>query len=205
MPNHIDVNLSVMGKDQDLGAFTRQAKGKRKPTGDLPTYPTGLKNYNYELATNPASSVFEFDRLIPLPESYSQFPYSKHGYDLEVETWGIKWGAYAHKPPRFKEGCATYWFRCAWEAPRVFLEKVSMRWPALWFVVSYGGEGPVRGRFALHKGEYLENVASIGYAFDETLADGEMCDAWEDAYRNAHEEYTMHILLTHILEQQVDK
>src|SRR5260221_1897932 len=202
MPNHIDINLSVMGRDQQLGEFTRQAKGTRKPTGDLPEYPDGLKNYNYDCATNPSSSVFEFDRLIPLPESYSQFPYASHGYNLELKTWGIKWGAFGHKPPKFVEGCATYWFRCAWEAPRIFLEQVSTKWPDLWFVVSYGGEGPVRGRFALHKGEYLDNVASIGYAFDEDKADEEMCGAWVHAYRNTHEWYTKYILLRYILEQK---
>ncbi len=199
MPNYIDITLSVMGKDQQLGAFTRQAKGARKPTGDLPTFPDGRENINYDCAVHPSDSVFEFDRLIPLPENYSQFPYSSHGYHLEVKTWGIKWGAFGHKAPKFEEGCATYWFRCAWEAPRIFLEKVSTGWPDLWFVVSYGGEGPVRGRFTLHKGEYIENVASSGYAFDEDTSDEEMCDAWVDAYRNAHEEYTKYILFTHIL------
>ncbi len=199
MPNNIDINLSIMGKDRDLRAFTQQAQGQRKPTGDLPVLPNGLKNLNYDMVVNPPNSVFEFDRLIPLPESYSQFPYSSHGYDLEVETWGIKWGAYGHKPPKFEEGSATYWFRCAWEAPRVFLEKVSRKWPDLWFVVSYGGEEPVRGRFALHTGEYLENVASSGYAFDEDQADEEMYDTWVNAYRNAHEEYTKVILFTHIM------
>ena len=199
MPNYIDINLSVMGKDQRLKEFTQQAKGTRKPTGDLLELPNGLKNINYDMVTNPPSSVFEFDRLIPLPESYSRFPYSDHGYHLERGIWGVKWGAFKHNPPRFEEGCATYWFQCAWEAPRLFLEKVSRQWPDLWFVVSYGGEGPTRGRFALHKGQYLENVASNGYAFDEAESDEEMCDAWVDAYRNAHEEYTRRILFTHIL------
>ena len=205
MPNYIDINLSVMGKDQDLGAFTRQAKGTRKPTGDLPTFPDGRENLNYDCAANPPHSVFEFDRLIPLPESYSQFPYSSHGYNLEVQTWGIKWGAFRHKPPKFEEGCATYWFRCAWEAPRVFLEKVSERWPDLWFVVSYGGEGPVCGRFTLHKGEYLDNIANdTGPSFDGGMSDEEweeQHEAWVSAYQNAHEAYTKLVLFTHILEQ----
>ncbi len=192
-----------MGKDQLLGEFTRQAKGQRKPTGDLPTLPDGQKNPNYGCAENPPSSVFEFDRLIPLPESYSQFPYSSHGYDLEAETWGIKWGAFNHAPPKFEEGCATYWFRCAWEAPRFFLEKVSLFWPDLWFVVSYGGEGPVRGRFALHAGQYLENIADRGYVFDEDIPEEEVeaqYHAWVEAYRNTHEAYTKHILFTYVLE-----
>jgi len=199
MPNYIDINLSVMGKDQRLGEFTRAAKGQRKPTGDLPEYPNGLKNYNYDYAVNPLASVFEFDRLIPLPESYSYFPYSSHGYDLEVETWGIKWGAFKHESPKFEEGCATYWFRCAWEAPRVFLEKVSLLWPDLWFVVNYGGEGPVRGRFALHDGAYLENIADRG---DEDTPDEEQYEAWVNAYRHTHEEYTKYILFRYILEYQ---
>lgn len=204
MPNHIDINLSIMGKDQWLGEFTRQAKGTRKPTGDLPTYPNGSKNYNYDCGTNPPSSVFEFDRLIPLPESFSQFPYSSHGYNLEIETWGIKWGAYGHKPPRFEEGCATYWFRCAWKAPRTFLEKVSMNWSDLWFVVSYGGEGPVRGKFTLHKGEYLENVENIDYTYYEDEDEEGRYDAWVNAYRSSHEAYTKYILFTYILEQEAN-
>jgi len=199
MPNFVHITLSVMGKDQRLGEFTRQAKGTRKPTGDLPAFPDGRENPNYEL--HPASSVFEFDRLIPLPESYSQFPYSDHGFDLEKQTWGIKWGAFGLSPPKFEEGCATYRFTCAWEAPCVFLQKVSRKWPDLWFVGSYGGEGPVRGRFTLHNGDYLENVASSGYAFDEDEADEEMYEAWVNAYRNAHEEYTKHVLFTYILER----
>ena len=208
MPNYIDINLSVMGKDQRLGEFTRAAKGQRKPTGDLPEYPNGLKNYNYDYAVNPLASVFEFDRLIPLPESYSLFPYSSHGYDLEVETWGIKWGAFKHETPKFEEGCATYWFRCVWKAPRVFLEKVSQKWPDLWFVCSYGGEGPVRGKFALHDGTYIENISSSGTAFDmEALGEEyweEQYDAWVNAYRHTHEEYTKYILFRYILECSED-
>lgn len=202
MPNYIDINLSVMGKDQRLGEFTKQAKGPRKPTGDLPTHPNGTKNHNYDCAENPPSSVFEFDRLIPLPESYSQLSYSSHGYHLEMQTWGIKWGAFGHKQPRFEEGCATYWFRCAWEAPRVFLEKVSKQWPDLWFVVSYGGEGPVRGRFALHDGAYIENIASSGYAFDESLSEEGQRQGWVNAYRSSHEEYAKIILFNHILSNE---
>jgi hypothetical protein len=206
MPNYIHINLSIMGKDQRLGEFTRRAKGARKPTGDLPTFPDGRANINYDCAENPPTSVFEFDRLIPLPESYSQFPYSSHGYNLEVQTWGIKWGAFAHKPPKFREGCATYWFTCAWEAPRIFLEKVSLNWPDLWFVVSYGGEGPIRGRFALHNGEYIENIADdTGPSFDDMSDEEweEQSEAWVNAYQNAHEEYTKHILSAYILEQTV--
>jgi|SRR5579872_415392 len=199
MPNYIDITLSVMGEDDRLGEFTRTAKGTGKPTGDLPTLPDGSRNLNYECTSDPPTSVFEFDRLVPLPDSYSQFPYSDHGYHLEQETWGIKWGAFAHKPPKFEEGCATYWFRCAWEAPRVFLEKVSRNWPDLWFVVSYGGEGPIRGRFALARGDYLENCAEQGCDTDMSDEEWEaQYNTWVNAYRTSHEAYTKRILFTYI-------
>lgn len=93
---------------------------------------------------------FCFHSLVPLPPQYSQRAYGDgrpgNGFDLECETWGVKWGAYDQKKPVLENGLATYRFTTAWSAPTKFVGKVYPQWPALYFWLSWGGEGPTRGR-----------------------------------------------------------
>lgn len=159
MPNHVDNTLSVVGDPETVARFVAAARGKKPRTGD--PKPEGNSYGNYispeEWAARP-DELFEFHSLVPLPAAYSQVPYSTSsdrqpsGYNMEHETWGVKWGAY-HRgedwtPPVIDPGHVTYEFRTAWSPPsEVFLPKVAAKWPGLTFFLSYGGEGPCRGRY----------------------------------------------------------
>jgi hypothetical protein len=65
---------------------------------------------------------------------------------MEMETWGIKRCSYSSSV-ECDPGLATYRFETAWQAPHeVLLPKVAARFPELLFLLSWGGEGPTRGR-----------------------------------------------------------
>jgi hypothetical protein len=136
MPNWIGNYLTVAGPDADVRRFVRQARGRHPGSKGAP----------------PGREVsFNFHSLVPLPPRYSQVPYDNvagtgaRGWDLEMKTWGIKWGAVEPWEPLLSPGMAHYRFDTAWGAPTEFLGKVYASWPTLVFLLSWGGEGPVRG------------------------------------------------------------
>lgn len=151
MPNHVDNTVTVLGTEEDVAEFIRCARGVHPPTGDK-------EEANSDVA-RPKQS-FSFHALVPLPAEYSTVSYSPNyanrnganGYDMEYQTWGIKWGAYDHREPTVDPGVATYRFQTAWSAPHaVFLPKVAQRFKRLTFLLSWGGEGPTRGRAVFYK------------------------------------------------------
>jgi hypothetical protein len=137
MPNWIGNYLTVAGPDVDVRRFVRQARGRHPCTGDPGSRPGPELSFN-------------FHSLVPLPPEYSQIPYGtfdvgRRGIDLEIETWGVKWGAVRPWEPLLDPGVAHYRFDTAWGSTTEFLGKVYGSWPTLVFLLSWGGEGPVRG------------------------------------------------------------
>ena len=155
MPNHVTNKLTVTGPAERVRAFVDAARGCHPPSGDEPDSP------NYPRELGPFPMWLSFDAIVPLPDEYSLVPYGilrgRSGYDIEVETWGIKWGAYDQTPPVLEDGRATYRFQTAWSPPRVWLRKASEGWPELRFILSYGGEGPVRGRMVAAAGTFEDD------------------------------------------------
>ena len=198
MPNNVHITFTAVGEAERITAFIQQARGTRKPTGDVPEDEQGRKNYNYHPERD--ESAFEFDRLVPLPDSYSLYSYSDHGYELESRTWGTKWGAYGVKGPTQKrETEVTYTFTVAWEPPKLFFEKVSMQWPDLLFAISYGGEGPCLGHFSIHHGVYAcEEEGDYHDAPPEDEDNEEASYAlykeWQEQYRRGHDAYVLSLL-----------
>lgn len=194
MPNNVDFTFTAVGTAERITAFIAQARGARKSTGDPPTF-GDRPNPNYD--PTPVESAFEFDRLVPLPDSYSQFDYSDHGYELEYQTWGTKWGAYRVEGPTQKRNTeVTYTFTCAWGPPKPFFEKVSQQWPDLLFVISYGGEGPCLGRFSLYQGKYAgveEGDYHEAPEDDENDEEGsyQRYQEWQQRYRREHDAFVM--------------
>lgn len=147
MANNIENKLSVYGPPDAVSAFIAAARGRHPKTGDT-------EGPNARTEPRPEQH-FSFHALAPLPEEYGRISYGdrgasgrqRTGWDIEVETWGIKWGAYEHPAPECEPGLATYSFGTAWDGPhKVFMPKVARRFPALLFLLSFGGEGPTRGR-----------------------------------------------------------
>lgn len=139
---------------------------------------------------------FEFAALVPLPPEYSQVPYGsqmpagqRSGYDMERDTWGVKWGAYDARPAEVNEtlphgrSSITYDFNTAWSPPITFLEKVAQSWPLLRFYLSWGGEGPTRGRALFANGDsedLCESADEHGNAPDQN--EGEDDGAFHERY-----------------------
>lgn len=47
MPNNVDITFTAVGTAKRIREFIQQARGTRKPTGDLPEWGPGRPNYNY--------------------------------------------------------------------------------------------------------------------------------------------------------------
>lgn len=136
MPDHIKNFLTVWGEPDLVALFTEKAKGR------LPVF-ADTRNPRTE------SEPFSFHALVPLPPEHIHTDYGRGvGMRMEVDAWGLKWGAYDHgKEPLVDPGLVTYRFTTPWEAPhKVFLPKVAAAWPELAFCLAWGGEGPCRGR-----------------------------------------------------------
>lgn len=198
MPNYIDNLLTLIGPTDDVTAFIAAAHGRHPPSGDT-------KGVNTEIGKG-EGSPFNFHSLVPLPDEYSKVPYgtetrTANGYDMECATWGIKWGAFSANNQKLAKpirdpSAATYTFRTAWDGPhKVFMPKVSKRFPSLLFLLSWGGEGPTRGRAAFSTGgkrggeephrkeDYPKWVDEEGYEIPERLA---MYNAVQNARLTSH-------------------
>jgi hypothetical protein len=206
MPNHIDIKLSVYGLTDQIEAFKDKAKGE---------------------ATEYEANTFEFNNFIPVPQilkdrSFGGEDETRNGNTLTPEQleetdgyssmsswcnhrWGTKWGAYNCSPEvEIKDkgddhSVVTFAFRCAWANAGCFIIQLSVLYPDLLFVESYGGEGPAKGRgIYFQGGVYGEEVGDYndGYPdcdeedenFDED-AYWEEAHAWISSYLDAHEDF----------------
>ncbi len=110
-----------------------------------------------------------------------------------MQDVGIKWGSYTHKEPECDPGLATYTFGTAWDGPyKVFMPKVATRFPSLTFLLSWGGEGPTRGRMrfkgkrtAGKKDEYRDS----DYPQYNDEMNAQMEAVWDENYRKVQNAY----------------
>lgn len=152
MPNHVKQVLTVVGPQNDVEAFVVTARGASPFTGDRYD-----ENKPWSARKELDISPLCFDLVAPLPDEYCRVPYGTadkpSGYDMEINKWGVKWGPYdwddelKPQPVMSSDGTqATYRFTCAWGPPVKALTRMSLRYRTLLFVLSWGGEGPCRGR-----------------------------------------------------------
>src|SRR5262245_59929551 len=132
MANQIRNTLTVVGEEEELNRFIAAARGRPPRSAD--------SEDDESNKDEPKEEALCFHSLVPLPESYGEVPYgltqgfATCGFDLEVETWGVKWGAYDQKGPfQTKEGDEVYSFTTAWSPPTKFLENVAKQWTRLEF------------------------------------------------------------------------
>lgn len=161
MPNHVRNALTVVGPARDVATFVLRSQVAKPPTGDPPG------SWNYSAEERADRVPFDLQGVVPLPALYSQVPYDNgrqgpSGYDMEVDTWGVKWGAYSIDPAtdiQLTEHRATYRFTTAWNPPDTYYAQASLAFPHCTFFVSWGGEGPSLGRAVYRRGEQLETDA----------------------------------------------
>lgn len=193
MPNHIDNRLTVIGAPERVSAFAEQARAV-PPQPGLSRDPIFAKAGAAARARGPKlPQEISFAAIVPLPAAYETEPYDPFGYNAEHATWGVKWGAYqVRDAERSDDGTAvTYAFQTAWSAPERWLAQASIAWPDLTFALSFGGEGPARGRLHYRGGEALlsrhDDYDEADYPrHDECDEDGEdgecaACAAYEAA------------------------
>lgn len=156
MPNHVRQKLTVAGTANDVAAFIATARGASPVTGDEgPLFVDGSPARERRLRIEPLN----FHLIAPLSDDYSRLPYESYGYKAEITGWGVEWGPYkiaADAPSVSPDGSsATYEFTCAWGPPLKALVRASLRYPMLGFALSWGGEGPCRGRHLFRAGAML--------------------------------------------------
>lgn len=174
MPNHVKQRLTVTGSANDVAAFVTTARGAPPLTGDREGF-----NAHKELRVEPLC----FHMIAPLPDSYSEQGYSEHGYNLEHRGWSVKWGPYESAEPVVSPDgkAATYDFTCAWGPPVEALRRASARYRTLRFWLSWGGEGPCRGRHAFHDGKVTVAIEDDYETIKPDCATEEEYEADEDA------------------------
>lgn len=141
MPNHINNTLSVAGDPAEVARFMDAARG-------IPLEPGPRNRFRAVGEVPPREMPLDFGSLNPLPSESTERSYNDFGYEAEIAAWGVKWGAYDQQDPIVEGGIATYEYTTTWGIGYDFHSIVAENWPALTFLLSYGGEGPVRGRIA---------------------------------------------------------
>lgn len=193
MPNHVRNKVTVIGDPARVKEFVDLARGAAPRPGDR----EGTVNYSSE---EPKSEPFCFHKIIPLPKEYSQVPYSDQGYNMERAAWGVKWGAYDYEEhddeeqPRMSRSgrCAAYGFTTAWSPPVQVIDAAASQFPDLKFLLSWGGEGPTRGRILWENGEANEEEVSQDLDDDESLSDNENSERyflWVEETLNSHADW----------------
>lgn len=198
----------MCGRPNDVRAFIITARGAAPVTGDRP-HPDRpnehAPNVTRELHVEPLC----FDMIAPLPDDYSRNPYGhpdgskKQGIDMQRDAWGVKWGPYKldddredgdnrdvlDRIPVVSDGgqVATYPFTCAWSAPIVAIERASVRYRMLSFFLSWGGEGPTRGRVMISDGATTEVIPEESGGDDfPTSAEWDAVEGNDDAEEALH-------------------
>lgn len=147
MPNWCENTLTVSGPISSLLDFIDQAEG---PVHHFPNSKDFSSADSVENTTTEGeSSLFSFQRLVPLPKDVLLSPdYSNVGYQAEKSYWGVKWGACGeitadgpHISQNSQEAYITYNFDTAWSPPVFFLDTLSKSWPRLSFSLTYIVEG----------------------------------------------------------------
>lgn len=200
MPNVIENRCTVVGPAGSVQAFIADAEG---PMPQFPREP-------YEVPTPPKDSVFSWHRLIPLPADVLLRRYgcdhgaAGNGHDWERALWGIKWGAAQATRTIQSPGRVLYAYRTPWSPGDLFFRRVSILRPTLQFFVSWGGEGPARGRFVAQNDVVTEvydpldknawhaanPVPPKGHESDEALeAYFDKEHAWREALVNTHDQW----------------
>jgi len=155
MPNWCNNRLTIVGSPADTERLETAAHGFRqqyKPNEwDLERQKKALEAGHPDPLA-PRHSAFCFHALVPLSSHLTSLPYDPHGYEAEHETWGVKWGDCGARLVAKEPGRLVYAFDTAWAPPKLFLEKLSARWPEVRFALSYGEEYPSRGRLLVHGG-----------------------------------------------------
>lgn len=209
MPNWCNNKLTIVGPESELASFVEAARGygqkykkqaweieeaKRRAAAGIP---------EPELKLSP----FCFHSLVPLADGLEFQPYDPVGYNLEHEAWGVKWGDCDAALAVQETNRLVYTFDTAWSPPKLFLEKLSAKWPELRFALSFGEEYPTRGRLAFHNGLTLfemcqkpepENGYPAGLGEDATESDEEErwqeTKAWRGAMLDSHDEWAERVL-----------
>lgn len=177
MPNYCDNIMTIVGDKESIDKFVNKANGLTQK------YPPQFFDIKEK---EDKTSVLSFHQLVPIPDDILVKNYSDYGYYVELDLWGVKWGAFNESLQEHVDGKATYKFTTAWCIPHKFLERVSVLFPTLTFYISFSEESPTRGRVIIKNGEWGEQL------FEDTIKNSDGYPKWEEnkseepGYEDAH-------------------
>ncbi len=191
MPNHVCNTLTAFGPPEAVAELVAAARGKPGCWDD----PDGEKPFSMDalvpVPRRPLTAAERAQRASLLGDPDAPDTCT---VDDQRAVWGVKWGAYAEHDDvdavtaEVDPGCVTFQFVAAWGPPTDLLETLGMRWPALTFLLSYGGEGPTAGRLRVAGGRPPETHDTEYSKADYPQLADDAGEAEEDAWYAAHRE-----------------
>lgn len=135
MPNHVTNILTITGDSEILDKLQEHVLGKYEPD-----------EYNSE----PFEKVFDFSKIIPVPDDIFQGDLSmekqaetqgRNWYDWNRSNWGTKWNAYDHAPVERDDETLTFKFDTAWSPPTPVIDALAEQFPEVQIVHEFIDEG----------------------------------------------------------------
>ena len=187
MPNHNYNKLTVIGLPHRVEQFRVEAQGQPAYYSDdkVPLDPQALC----------------YNALVPVPPDVLEGGYNARprgqangvipGNRWQVKHWGAKWEAGDVSLDLHTDRALTYDWYSPWGPPFEFLEKAHAMFADLAFFLSWGGEGPTRGRNVRILGEVrsIELTPEPTYALDDEEDLAEQYTAWRDEMLTTHDDW----------------
>jgi hypothetical protein len=137
MPNHVENDLVVRGKEEDLERFAARMKEGDRVLSEEPLVP-----YPIEFKAKDE----ECKRMRDAGVAWDKIPkdgFNSGGYEWCLANWGTKWGFYETGVIQQSKRKAKYCFQTAWSPAVPLVDRMAELFPELTFVWDYfeGGMG----------------------------------------------------------------
>lgn len=158
MPNHVENDLTVIGKTKDIKLFKKSVKSQESiiDADKIIPYPENFKTLDK------ISKQWELDHPQNPFKDRPKDGFNSGGYEWCVENWGTKWGFYEthlSKPETYGDTTElTYHFKTAWSPAFPIITKMGEMFPQLSFILRYFERGAgFNGILEIENGKVTRN------------------------------------------------
>lgn len=136
MPNWVANILEITGPAEDVIAFARRANGGKEP-------PVKRIQREDDESNQTVLSFRRFVFLYPtkMDRKRSRRELTSPGTCAAMRRWGTKWDAVDAVLTVRRSGRLKYTFGTAWDAPSLWLQKISRMYPRLLLLLRWRGSG----------------------------------------------------------------
>lgn len=143
MPNHVENDLTIEGKPEDIKQFISEVAG----------------DSFVQEALDERKCTIDANKLVPEPEKYKGCAgFNSGGYEWRKKHWGTKWGFYDFTEWNHKGKKAKISFQSAWNPAIPLFEAMAKKFPRLNITVKYfETQMQFQGVWKSKNGEVIEN------------------------------------------------